>query len=218
VRRHSTVRQALTEAARDLYGNSWRLILPNVLFAVVAAAAILAAVYARPALVLVVAVGPFAAALVHCAVKLQQGEELRAVDAFAGLALHWRRGLALGGLIALAVVLTVSSISFYSRLGVLAWPFVVTALYLVALFVVWQVHLWPLALRDEQLPLGTILGESAAAFARRPGSTFGLAGALVALNAFAAIGVLPLLTLTIAYSALAATRFVLAPPPDAAHR
>jgi hypothetical protein len=209
-----SARGALREAARDLYGNSWRLILPNLLLALVAAAAILAAVYSRPALLLVVAVGPFAAALVHCALKLQQGEELRAVDAFVGLALHWRRGLALGGLIALAAVLTVSSISFYSRLGVLAWPFVLAALYLVALFVVWQVHLWPLALRDERLPLSAILGESAAAFARRPGSTFALAGALLALNAVAAIGVLPLLTLTIAYSALAATRFVLAPPAE----
>src|SRR6185437_2006221 len=130
---------------------------------------------------------------------------------FTGLALHWRRGLALGGLLALAVVLTVSSISFYSRLGVLAGAFVVTAL-----FVVWQVHLWPLALRDERLPLRAILGESAVAFARRPGSTFGLAASLLALNAVAAIGVLPLLTLTIAYSALAAVRFVLAPPAESA--
>ena len=86
------------------------------------------------------------------------------------------------------MVLTVSSISFYSRLGVLAWPFAfLTALYLVALFVVWQVHLWPLALRDERLPLRAILGESAVAFARRPGSTFGLAASLLALNAVAAI-------------------------------
>jgi hypothetical protein len=209
-----TARHALRQAARDLYENSWRLILPNLLLAVVAAAALVAAMFAKPALLLVVAVGPFAAALVHCAVKLQQTEQLRVVDAFAGLALHWRRGIALGCLLAGAAVLTVSSISFYSRLGVLAWPFVVTALYLVALFLVWQVHLWPLALREERLPLGTILGESAAAFARRPGSSFGLAGALLALNAIAAIGVLPLLTLTIAYSALAATRFVLAPPVE----
>ena len=211
-----TARRALRQAARDLYENSWRLILPNLLLALVAAAAFLAAVYARPALLLVVAVGPFAAALVHCAVKLQQAGELRTVDTFVGLALHWRRGLVLGCLIALAAVLTVSSISFYAQLGILAWPFVVTALYLLALFVVWQVHLWPLALRDERLPLGTILGESASAFARRPGSTFGLAAALLAVNAVAAIGVLPLLTLTIAYSALAAVRFVLAPPPEEA--
>ena len=205
-----TARRALRQAARDLYENSWRLILPNLLLAVVAATAFLAAVYSRPALILVVAVGPFAAALLHCALKIQQTGDLRVGDAFTGLALHWRRGLAL------AVVLTVSSISFYSRLGVLAWPFVVTALYLVALFVVWQVHLWPLALRDERLPLRAILGESAVAFARRPGSTFGLAASLLALNAVAAIGVLPLLTLTIAYSALAAVRFVLVPPGESA--
>jgi hypothetical protein len=211
-----TARRALRQAARDLYENSWRLILPNLLLAVVAATAFLAAVYSRPALILVVAVGPFAAALLHCALKIQQTGDLRVGDAFTGLALHWRRGLALGGLLALAVVLTVSSISFYSRLGVLAWPFVVTALYLVALFVVWQVHLWPLALRDERLPLRAILGESAVAFARRPGSTFGLAASLLALYAVAAIGVLPLLTLTIAYSALAAVRFVLAPPAESA--
>ena len=49
-------------------------------------------------------------------------------------------------------VLTVSSISFYARLGVLAWPFVVAALYLVALFLVWQVHLWPRALATNGFP------------------------------------------------------------------
>jgi hypothetical protein len=211
-----SARRALWQAARDLYENSWRLILPNLLMVAVAAAALLAAVYAKPALLLVVAVGPFAAALFHCALKIQQTGELRLVDALVGLALHWRRGLALGCLLALAAVLTVSSISFYSRLGVLAWPFIFTALYLIALFAVWQIHLWPLALRDERLPLAAILGESAHAFARRPGSTFGLAAALLTLNAVAAIGVLPLLTLTIAYSALAATRFVLAPPPESA--
>jgi|KBSMisStandDraft_5_1062788.scaffolds.fasta_scaffold527440_2 hypothetical protein len=211
-----TARGALLQAARDLYENSWRLILPNLLLAAVAVLALLAALYARPALLLVVAVGPFAAALFHCAVKLQQTESLRVSDAFVGLALHWRRGIALGCLLALATVLTISSISFYARLGVLALPFVVTALYLVVLFVVWQIHLWPVALRDERLPLGTILREATHGFARRPRSSFGLAASLLAVNAVAAVGILPLLTLTIAYSALAAVRFVLAPPPEEA--
>jgi hypothetical protein len=59
-------------------------------------------------------------------------------------------------------------------------------------------------------------GAAPAACAQRPWSSLGLAATLLAVNAVAAIGVLPLLTLTIAYSALAATRFVLAPPPDSA--
>ena len=211
-----SARRALRQAARDLYENSWRLILPNLLLALVAAAAFLAAVYARPALLLVVAVGPFAAALVHCAVKLQQAEPAARGRPFIGLALHWRRGLVLGCLIALAAVLTVSSISFYARLGVLAWPFVVTALYLVALFVVWQVHLWPLALRDERLPLGRSWASPPRPSPGGPGRPSASRAALLAVNAVAAIGILPLLTLTIAYSALAAVRFVLAPPPEEA--
>ena len=97
-----TARRALRQAACDLYENSWRPTLADLLLALVAAAAFLAAVYARPALLLVVAVGPFAAALVPCTVKLQQAGQLRVVDRLYRVALHWRRGLMLGCLIALA--------------------------------------------------------------------------------------------------------------------
>ncbi len=210
-----TVRGSLIAALRHLYENGWRLIVPNVAFAIATIGALVAASYAQPALLLLVAVGPFAATLMHCAVTVQQTDRLRLGDVLVGLRLHWRRGLALGSLGAAMAVLAVTAVSFYARLGVLAWPFAVVALYVAGMYVVWQIHLWPLAVA-RRTGLEDVLREAGIGLLRRPLATFGLALALLLVNAVAAIGVLPVLTFTIAYSALAVAHFVLPPPPEEA--
>jgi len=211
------VGRALTRALRQLYEQSWRLVVLNVAVASIAVAAGVAiiAVGAPALLLLLVLVGPFLAALMHCAVTLQQTSELRVADGLAGLRLHWRRGLALGVLAAAAVVLVVVSVSFWSDRGGAALPLTVLAIYVAAMFAVWQVHLWPLAIVRNEARFGDVLREAGLALARRPLSSCALAGALLLVNAVGAIGVLPVLTFTLAYSALAAAHFALPEPEPA---
>jgi hypothetical protein len=211
-----TVRGALRAALIDLYENSWRLIVPNIVLSAVTLAAVVAATYTQPALFLLIGVGPFAAALMHCAVTVQQTDRLRMGDGLSGLRLHWRRGLALGALVAAATILGVVAISFYARRGVGALPFAVIAFYLAAMFGLWQIHVWPLAVARHGDDLVAVLREAALGLLRRPFATIALAFALLLVNAAGAIGILPVLTFTIAYSALAAAHFVLPPPPEEA--
>jgi hypothetical protein len=211
-----TVRRALIAALRDLYENSWRLVALNLALSAVTLAAVGAAVYAQPALLLLVAVGPFVAAFMHCAVTLQQTERLRIGDGLVGLRLHWRRGLVLGALVAAASILGVVAVSFYAHRGAGAWPLALIAFYVAAIFAVWQIHVWPLAVARRGDGLGSVLREAALSLARRPWATVALAFALLLVNLVGAIGILPVLTLTIAYSALAAAHFVLPPPPEEA--
>ncbi len=209
-----TVRHALTAALRHLYENGWRLVVPNLVLAVPAVAALIAATYTEAALLLLVAAGPLAAALMHCAVTVQQTDGLRLADVVDGLRLHWRRGLVLGALGAAAAILVVTAVSFYARLGALAWPFAVVAFYVAFTFALWQIHVWPLAVARRRADLGDVLREAAIALLRRPLATCGLAFALLLVNLVGAIGILPVLTFTIAFSALAAAHFVLPPPSE----
>jgi hypothetical protein len=208
-----TMGVALKEALRNLYEQSWRLALVNVAVALAAAAALLAVAYSRAALVLLVAVGPLVAALMHCAVTLQQTHELRLRDAARGLRLHWRRGLVLGALVVATVVLGAVAVSFWSSHGVAGWPPALVALYLALLFGVFQLHLWPLAVARSGDPLPDVLRAAGVALVRRPFASMALALALLLVNAAGAIGILPLLTFTVSYSALAAAHFALPPPP-----
>jgi len=213
-----SVRSALKAALRHLYEQSWRLFLLNVVLALVAAAAVIVVVaaYAPTTLLLLALVGPFAAALMHCAVTLQQTDRLRLGDALVGLRLHWRRGLALVALGAGAAIFVVTAVSFWSHRGTLALPVTVVAIYVACMFAVWQIHLWPLAVALHRTSFADVLREAGLGLARRPFSSCALAFTLLLVNAVGAIGVLPVLSLTIAYSALAAAHFVLPRPTEEA--
>ena len=206
---------ALRLAARDFYANSWRLVLVNAALGLVLAITVFAAVVARPAVVLVVLSGPLAAVLVHCSVTLVREGNLTLADAFAGLRLHWRRGLGLGAAGLALALLAVLAVRFYSR-SPLLWPLAFATAYLVVLLGIYQVVLWTLAIAEPSRPLRVSLREAAVLVARRPGSALGLGLALLFLNVVGvAAAVMPFLTLTIAYSFVAAAHFALpAPIPE----
>jgi energy-converting hydrogenase Eha subunit E len=208
-----TVGGALKAALRQTYAQSWRLVVLNFALATVAFVVLYIASYTTTALILFVAVGPFAAALMHCAVTVQQTDELHLRDGLAGLRLHWRRGLALGALVTIVVVLVVISISFYADR---AWPVAILALYVAFLFGVWQIHLWPVAVARRGDRLAEVARETAGALVRRPFASTALALALLLVNVVGAIGILPVLTITVAFSAIAAAHFALPPPPEEA--
>jgi hypothetical protein len=200
--------RALRAAAVDFYHQSWRLAAFNTVLSAVVLVIVYAIVWALPILVvLLLVVGPLAAALMHCAVKLAQEDELRFGDAVVGLRLHWRRGLVLAAVNLGAAILALVSLRFY---GTERWLFTIFVVDVLVVFVLVQLFLFPRAVHERDRPLVQLAGDALADFLRRPLATIGFALALVVVNALGiAAGVLPFLTLTISYSFLAIAHFAL---------
>jgi hypothetical protein len=202
------VGRALGAAAVDFYHQSWRLAALNTLLSAVVLAIVYLMVFVLPALAaLLVLVGPLAASLMHCTVKLAQEDELRFADAVAGLRLHWRRGLVLAAVDLVAAFLSLVAIRFY---GTEHWLFTILVVDVLVVFVLVQLVLWPRVVYERERPLGQQVGQALSDFLTRPLATIGFALALLVVNVLgAAAGVLPFLTLTIAYSFLATAHFAL---------
>jgi hypothetical protein len=206
--------RAFGAAAADLYHQSWRLVILNTLLGAVIVGVGLASLAIRPAILLVVLLGPAAAAVMHCAVTLAQTEELRLSEAVVGLRRHWRRGLALGALASVVAVLGAIAVPFYSGAGTWAWPLAALSLYLLLVFALFQLALWPLAVFEDARPFRDVARDAARVVVRRPGGFAGLALALLLVNAIGvAAAILPFLTLTIAYSFLVSAHFALPKNP-----
>jgi hypothetical protein len=209
-----TVGLALRGAVRDFYDQSWRLLILNSLLGFGILVVFATALYAPLAVLLAVLLGPPAAALMHCSITVVRDGDFRLGDAVEGLRLHWRRGLVLGGLGGAAIVLTLTAMRTYGGAGVAGWPLAVLALYVALLFAIYQLPLWPLAVLERDEPLRSVLRDAARSLLRRPGAWTGLAVALFVVNLLGvAAAVLPFLTMTIAYSFLAAARFALPSEP-----
>lgn len=206
------VGECLRRAVRDFYEESWRLVTLNAIFTGYVLVVLSVAVYVPAALVLLVGAGPLAAAVVYAAVTIVDEGSLTYRETFAGLRRCWRRGLVLGAAVLAAVVVSGFALQFYAGSGPLAWPLAVLVLYLAGACGLYQLLLWPLAVQDTERPLRDALRDAGVALLRRPVATTGLGVALLFVNLLGlALGVLPFLTMTIAYSALAAARFVLRP-------
>lgn len=203
-----SARRALGLACADLYRNSWRLVPVNAALGAVLVFAALAAVAVHALVVLVVLAGPLAAALAHCSVTLVRTGNLALADAWDGLRLHWRRGLALGAAVVALGVLAGLAIHFYTRSSV-GWPFAFLTLYLVVLVGVYAALLATAAVAEPERPLRLIARQAATVGAQRPGATLLLGLALLLVNlAGIAAAVMPFLTVTVAYSFLAVAHFV----------
>jgi hypothetical protein len=208
-----TARRALGLACADLYRNSWRLVPVNAALGAVLVLAAVAGITVHALLVLVVFAGPLAAALAHCSVTLVRTGNLALVDAWEGLRLHWRRGLALGAAGLALGVLAVVAVDFYAQSSV-GWPFAFFTLYLLVLLGIYAAVLTTVAVAEPGLPFRVAARNAALLAAQRPGATLliGLALLLVNLAGIAA-AVMPFLTITLAYSFVAVAHFVL--PPEA---
>lgn len=202
-------RIALRLAAGDLYQNSWRLVLVNAALGAVLVFAALAALAVPALLVLAVLAGPLVAALAHCSVTLVRTGNLALADAWDGLRLHWRRGLALGAAgVALGVV-AVFALHFYTRSSV-GWPFAFVTLYLVVLLGIYAAVLTIVAVAEPSEPLRQVARRAALVGAQRPGATLLLGLALLLVNLVGvAAAIMPFLTITVAYSFVAVAHFVL---------
>lgn len=205
---------ALRRAVVDFYDESLRLVLLNTIFSAAAITVVVLGFYAPVAFVLLLALGPLAAAFVYAAATKVETGTLRLFDALMGVRLCWRRGLVLWALVLAVGGLTVLALDFYSGAGAYAWPIAGFVLYVSGTFAVFQLLLWPIAVVERDRPFRRVLGDAGVALLRRPAAATGLAVALLVVNlAGLAAAVLPFLTMTIAYSLLAATRFALPPNP-----
>jgi uncharacterized membrane protein YadS len=150
----------------------------------------------------------------HCAVTLAQTEDLRLPEALVGLRLHWRRGLALGVLLACAVAAGALAVPFYAHAGRWAWPLAALSLYLLLLFGVIQLALWPLAVFEAGKSFGDVVKDAATDVLRRPLGFVLLGLGLLFVNVVGvAAAIIPFLTLTIAYSFLVSAHFALPKNP-----
>jgi hypothetical protein len=209
-----TLVSSLRVAATDLYHQAWRLLILNSILGAVLVVSIVGGFLVHSMLVLVVLVGPVAVAVMHCAVTLAQTEDLRLAELLVGLRRYWRRGLALGGLLALGVALAVVVVPFYAHAGRWAWPLAALCVYLLLMLGVFQLALWPLAVFEEERSLTLVARDAARSVARRPWGFVGLGAALLLVNAIGvAAAILPFLTLTIAYSFLVSAHFALPKNP-----
>jgi hypothetical protein len=204
-----TARRALGLAFGDLYRNSWRLVPVNAALGVVLVFSVAAAVAVHTLLVLAVLAGPLATALAHCSVTLVRTGNLALADAWEGVRLHWRRGLALGAAGVALGVLAGVAVHFYTRSSV-GWPFAFLTLYLVVLLGIYAAVLTTVAVAEPELPLGLVARKAAILGAQRPGATLLLGLTLLLVNvAGVAAAVMPFLTVTVAYSFVAVAHFVL---------
>jgi hypothetical protein len=212
VRSRPTVGRALRAALADFYHQSWRLAVFNTTLSAVALAIVYLTLFVHPLLVLLaVLLGPLIAALTHCAVWLAQNDELHFEDALIGLRLHWRRGLALAAIALLAIWLGVIAFRFYGRDH---WLFSIFVGDLLAVFLVVQLLAWPRAVHQRERALHKVFGDALADFLSRPVPALAFAVVLLIVNLLGlAAAVMPLLTLTIAYSSLAVAHFALPRSP-----
>ena len=203
-----SARAALRTALVDLYRQSWRFFLLNAALSAFVVPVAIAGLWVPAVWLLLVAAGPLAAALMHCAVVAATTEELRLADALVGVRLHWRRGLALGAVLAAGAFAGLLAINFYAGHGALVLAAV--AAYLLLALGVFQLVLWPLAVYELDVPVRDVLAHALKALLRRPLQALALGLALIVVNAAGLVAaVMPFLTLTIAYTFLAAARFAL---------
>jgi hypothetical protein len=200
---------SLRLAIGDLYRNSWRLVPVNAALGFVLVFSAVAAIAVHALLVLAVLAGPLATALAHCSVTVVRTGNLALGDAWAGLRLHWRRGLGLGGAGVALGVLAALAVHFYTRSS-FGWPLAFVTLYVVALLGIYAAVLTTVAVAEPELPLRVAARKAATLSAERPRATVVLGLALLLVNvAGMAAAVMPFLTLTVAYSFVAVAHFVL---------
>lgn len=206
----------LRRAVADFYGSSWRLLVLNTaISAIVAAVVLVVSSVPLSLLIAPIVAGPVVAALVHCTVKLIREGEFVLADAVAGVRMHWRRGFEFGALCGAAIMLGALSVAFYASERHRVLPLAVLAVYLVALFLLVLLLAMPVAIGEPETTVTESLVGAFMLVLRAPVRFLSLGLALLAVNVLGAVTVLPVLTLTLAYSFLVAGRAVLPRPVGA---
>jgi hypothetical protein len=207
-----SVRGALRAAATDFYFHSWRLLPANVLWAVVLLAIVGLAILVPPLLVL----APFAAlpvaGIFRIATRIVRGESVSFWDGLSAWRSEVRPSLALGaGLIVVTLVL-----GFNFDSGILAdsapgWAFATLAFWGLVGTWLYAWVAWPILLDPNRAsqPARTRLRLAALLVLAHPVRIGTLGLALAVLVVVSTVAVVALVTVSIAFGALVAARYVL---------
>jgi hypothetical protein len=207
-----TVRSALRAALVDTYQFSWRLfVLNTTLSAGIVLIVVLVSAFPLVLFVAPLVTGPLAAGLVHSVITLIREQELHLSDAVAGARRFWRRGLVLGGISGFVLLLGVLAVTFYGSERHRVLPVAVLAVYVVAIAFLVLLVAWLFAIADPEDSVADALRQASSLMLRSPTRMLVFGAALFLVNLAGAVTVVPILTLTIAYSFLATARLVLPP-------
>ncbi len=207
-----TVRSALRAALVDTYQFSWRLfVLNTALSAGVVLIVVLVSAFPLVLFVAPLVTGPLAAALVHSVITLIREQELHLSDAVAGVRRFWKRGLVLGGISGLVLLFGVLAVTFYASERHRVLPLAVLAVYVVAIALLVLLVAWLFAIADPKDSVAVAFRRASSLMLRSPTRMLVFGAALFLVNLAGAVTVVPILTLTLAYSFLATARLVLPP-------
>jgi hypothetical protein len=207
-----SLRGALRAAATDFYFHSWRLLPANVLWAVVSLAIAALAILVPPLLVLAPLAALPIAGIFRMATRIVRGESVSfwdGIDAWRG---EVRASLALGaGLLVSTVVLGFNVLSGLVADGPIGWAFATLAFWGLVGTWLYAWVAWPILLDPTRTgqPARERLRLAALLLLAHPVRVAGLGLVLAVLVVVSTVAVVALVTVSIAFGALVAARYVL---------
>lgn len=207
-----TIAGSLKSAAGDFYFNSWRLVPANVIWgALLLIVLVLGGVW-LPLLGLVFLLAVPAAGMYRLAALIQRGEPVAFTDGLAAMLRFAGPALLIGISATFAVVVFTADIAIgLSSGGIAGGVFAILGAYADLAIVMYLVVAWPIVVDPlrEQTSLGRRLRLAFFVVAARPGRIFVLTLVIGAITLISTVLIVMLLTVSVAYVSLVATRYVL---------
>jgi hypothetical protein len=207
-----SLRGAIRAAATDFYFNSWRLLPANVLWAVVGLAIVAIAVLVPPLIVLAPLIALPVAGIFRIATRIVRGESVSFWDGIAAWRSELRPTLALGAALVVATVV----LGFNVVSGILAdslpgWAFATLAFWGLVGTWLYAWVAWPVLLDPARAtePARDRLRLAALLVLAHPARVVGLGFLLAVLIVVSTVAFVALMTVSVAFGALVAARFVL---------
>ena len=200
------------EALGDFYYNSWRLVPANFVWGLLFVTILVAGGVWLPALLLVAVLAVPLAGLHRMAALICRGAGASLSDFVTGMRRYVWAALATGVIAsALAVIFTANVILGLQLGGILGWFFSALALYADIGLAMTLVAFWPILVDPlrEELPIRRRLRLAILVNLARPGRMFALTVLLTAVLVVSTVLFAALLTVSVAYVSLVATRYVL---------
>ena len=207
-----SIGRALREAASDFYFNSWRLVPANLVWSALLIVVILGTTIWLPAVLLSALLALPVAGMHRMAALLHRGDPAGFGDFVNGMRKFFGPALLVGSLgVLLAVVFSANVYLGLEIGGVLGWSFSAFALYGDIGLAMFLVAVWPILVDPfrEDLPVRSRLRLAALVNLARPGRMFAVTLLIVALLLISTALFAALLTVSVAFVSLVATRYVL---------
>ena len=207
-----SIGRALREAASDFYFNSWRLVPANLVWSALLIVVILGTTIWLPAVLLSALLALPVAGMHRMAALLHRGDPAGFGDFVNGMRKFFGPALLVGSLgVLLAVVFSANVYLGLEIGGVLGWSFSAFALYGDIGLAMFLVAAWPILVDPfrEDLPVRSRLRLAALVNLARPGRMFAVTLLIVALLLISTALFAALLTVSVAFVSLVATRYVL---------